>query len=289
MNEFGRIIRHLRLERSMTQKELSNGILSRSHLSELERGHYFCSYDKLLLILRKLNINLLEFDSLLDNSVFKEELLFQSESVQSINSHNLEKIEASYKKLNSYIDNLDSPSMRLKHLRLLYLAVFDYNKHGKINTPEKYESISVYLLSIDNWNFYELNLLNNFLFIFQPNVLTTISKKLLYKLDQDNHNNMNHKQILIKTLINISDLYLKSGDYSYSKKFSKKAYELSLKNNMLFEYSLSKINYYLANIGLYKTINPEIYEFISFLRFCEYGTLVDAIEKDIQYYVNSQD
>ncbi|CAI3257525.1 helix-turn-helix transcriptional regulator [Enterococcus cecorum] len=44
MEEYGKILKRIRLEKGLTQKELSAGILSRSHLSELENGNYYCFF-----------------------------------------------------------------------------------------------------------------------------------------------------------------------------------------------------------------------------------------------------
>lgn len=280
----GRLIRKIRLEKSMTQKELSEGIISRSHLSELERGYYFCSYDKFILLIKRLDITLSEFDSLLDRSYFKNEKKLYTEAIRAINSQDINKIYESSHKLKLYIHNSKETSRRLLHLDLLYEAVMEYQEHGNIMDYSKYSVITEYLFSINTWNRYELNLLNNFLFILQPDMLEFFSKKLTESLNKNIIDDNSYTPTLTRTLINIGDIFFKMGKYSYSQNVSKKAIDLSFQNHLLYEFILSKINYLLADLCIKESINPLIFEYIHILEFLGYKNAGLQIRDEIDCY-----
>ncbi|MFT8950240.1 MAG: helix-turn-helix transcriptional regulator, partial [Liquorilactobacillus hordei] len=68
MNNIGPLIKKIRTDKNLTQKNVSSGIMSRSHLSELENGKYFPSYEKMLGLLQNLDISLMEFQTELGNN-----------------------------------------------------------------------------------------------------------------------------------------------------------------------------------------------------------------------------
>lgn len=183
--------------------------------------------------------------------------------------------------MKAYQDCSDNVSSRLLHLQLLYEAILEYSENNKIVNKEKFACISDYLLRINHWNYYEINLLSNFLFIFDQEILTLLGNKLLSKLEEDSRTDYNYEKILINTLINLSDVFIKKDEPLTSKKFSIKALKLSLQNNMLYEACLAKINYLLADTYLTKEIDESIYTYSEFLAFMGYDQLVASIHQEI--------
>ncbi|WHQ66967.1 helix-turn-helix domain-containing protein [Lactiplantibacillus plantarum] len=64
MTEIGEIYRDLRLGKHVTLKDASNGIVSLAFLSRFERGLYDISFNHLLELLDRINVQLSEFENI---------------------------------------------------------------------------------------------------------------------------------------------------------------------------------------------------------------------------------
>ncbi|MBC1474584.1 helix-turn-helix transcriptional regulator [Listeria grandensis] len=53
---FGETIKKIRTDKNLTQAQLSEGILARNHLSQVENNNYFPAYDKFFSLIDRLNV-----------------------------------------------------------------------------------------------------------------------------------------------------------------------------------------------------------------------------------------
>lgn len=277
--EIGPLLKKIRNSKNMTQKSLASGIISRNHLSELENNNYYCSYDKFILLLRKLNVSLMEFEELLNQSIFFEEESLLKKLIQANNSQNECDLKKVQKKINSYIKNIRTPSSRIIHAQLLCEAIIEYRKHGKICNPERYALLKKYLISCNDWGYYEINLLNNSLFIYDIETAITLSSSLIMNCKKTQ--SIMTKEVLILALINMSDYLLKLDLNRESLKYSRLAIKLCENTNRLFEKSLASINAALAQTKIKKSLHPQIEKWIEFLRFSGYHDLADQIDDEV--------
>ncbi|EUJ45931.1 helix-turn-helix domain-containing protein [Listeria riparia] len=58
---FGETIKKIRTDKNLTQTQLSEGILARNHLSQVENNNYVPAYDKFFSLLDRLNVTFEEF------------------------------------------------------------------------------------------------------------------------------------------------------------------------------------------------------------------------------------
>lgn len=173
----GELIKYIRKSKNLTQAELAEGIMiSRPYLAKIENGLHQISSEKLSLILEFCNVNYDEFLFMLNDyklspkmAAYKEvfeayqfEKKIDTATLKSQINHNYEKYKDIF----------------YKHLYILCECIeLDFNKEL---IPAKYsKEISDYLLSIDNWCYYELVLFNNFLFIFPESTTMYLSKNLI--------------------------------------------------------------------------------------------------------------
>ena len=115
------------------------------------------------------------------------------------NIEEISKIKNEVKK--KYEENGD---IFLRHLYILCHCMendLDVNKIDK----EYIEEMTDYLLSIDDWCYYELVVLNNFLFLFPPATAILMSKNLLKYADKYKELNSDTK-ILSFLLFNLLEL-----------------------------------------------------------------------------------
>lgn len=281
MEEYGKILKRIRLERGLTQKELSAGILSRSHLSELENGNYYCSFDKFLQLLRKLNVSLHEFDLYLKESIYQEDFQRKIKIEAAVNAHDI----AEMKRLLAEFPIVDEKNVRMRHEKLLLEALIEYHQNHQIMNLTRYQEILDYLSRVSEWGMYELNLLANFLFIFDIDTLPLITQQIYKKANKKNASD-EYTYLYLRLLINLSDFYLKNLDYQTCQEIAQQAIAIAYQKNNLFELTLAKIHFYLADILKTQQISPNLTLYRQYLESIGLVELSQMIQEDIHYYTN---
>lgn len=281
MEEYGKILKRIRLEKGLTQKELSAGILSRSHLSELENGNYYCSFDKFLQLLRRLNVSLHEFDLYLKESIYQEDFQRKIKIEAAVNAHDI----AEMKRLLAEFPIVDEKNVRMRHEKLLLEALIEYHQNHQIMNLTRYQEILDYLSKVSEWGMYELNLLANFLFIFDIDTLPLITQQIYKKANKKNASD-EYTYLYLRLLINLSDFYLKNLDYQTCQEIAQQAIAIAYQKNNLFELTLAKIHFYLADILKTQQIHPNLPLYCQYLESIGLVELSQMIQKDIHYYTN---
>ncbi|EUJ28181.1 helix-turn-helix domain-containing protein [Listeria cornellensis] len=90
---FGETIKKIRKDKNFTQKELSEGILTRSHLSQIETNNYYPSYDKFFLLLNRLNVVFEEFLFVQNDQKMLFNQQIRSEISEAANMDDTEKLK----------------------------------------------------------------------------------------------------------------------------------------------------------------------------------------------------
>lgn len=90
---FGATIKKIRTDKNLTQKELSDGILTRSHLSQIETNNYFPSYDKFFLLLDRLNVVFEEFLFIQNDQKIQFKQQIRSKISEAANLNDIEKLK----------------------------------------------------------------------------------------------------------------------------------------------------------------------------------------------------
>lgn len=281
MEEYGKILKRIRLEKGLTQKELSAGILSRSHLSELENGNYYCSFDKFLQLLRRLNVSLHEFDLYLKESIYQEDFRRKIKIEAAVNAHDI----AEMKRLLAEFPIVDEKNVRMRHEKLLLEALIEYHQNHQIMNLTRYQEILDYLSRVSEWGMYELNLLANFLFIFDMDTLPLITQQIYKKANKKNASD-EYTYLYLRLLINLSDFYLKNLDYQTCQEIAQQAIAMAYQKNNLFELTLAKIHFYLADILKTQQIHPNLPLYCQYLESVGLVELSQMIQEDIHYYTN---
>ena len=281
MEEYGKLLKRIRLEKGLTQKELSAGILSRSHLSDLENGNYYCSFDKFLQLLRRLNVSLHEFDLYLKESIYQEDFRRKIKIEAAVNAHDI----AEMKRLLAEFPIVDEKNVRMRHEKLLLEALIEYHQNHQIMNLTRYQEILDYLSRVSEWGMYELNLLANFLFIFDMDTLPIITQQIYKKANKKNASD-EYTYLYLRLLINLSDFYLKNLDYQTCQEIAQQAIAMAYQKNNLFELTLAKIHFYLADILKTQQIHPNLPLYCQYLHSVGLVELSQMIQEDIHYYTN---
>ncbi|MBC2675363.1 helix-turn-helix domain-containing protein [Listeria booriae] len=162
--KFGETIKQIRTDKNLTQTQLSEGILARNHLSQVENNNYFPSYDKFFSLLDRLNVTFEEFLFIQNDKKVHFKQRIRSQIAEAANLNDIKKLEdlaVAARDLHEQTKNIT-----YYHYMLISKALVTYNiDHTVSDDMVKFVTpIKEYLLGMDNWYLYELRLFSNIIF-----------------------------------------------------------------------------------------------------------------------------
>lgn len=243
MLTIGELIRSIRLDKGMSQQEAARGILSRSHLSELEHNNYYPSYDKMIRLIHRLGISLTEFESELHSGeCFSEDYYIRRTNDLSTES----KVDELARFLRTeFTERVAGQSLRLKHKRLNMLGLVDFIQHHGCIEYEKYQPLFTYLLECQNWRKYELSLLSNAIFLARYPVAKVLARQFMSKFQCSELNASEYKIPVFFN--NLSEMALINQEFKSAITYGKLSQKYAAKNHNLYDQIIGKIMEYMAN------------------------------------------
>jgi len=213
MLEAGKMFKKIRESKKLTQKEVADGICSPKQVSAFEQGDSNISFDKLFKLLHKLNITLQEFEFLLQGYKFDEttEMLAQAQVYYNQSKKTALKILTKQIK-----ERISSKNDELNYIKIKTLLSFLDDK-VKITDREK-ETICDYLMSVELWGYYELNLYATTMRLFNTEAIYTLSKEIVNK-GAFYHSIPRNKKIYTSIIVNTMMAFITRADYQYALEF----------------------------------------------------------------------
>ncbi|MDN2453104.1 helix-turn-helix transcriptional regulator [Lactobacillus sp. UCMA15818] len=286
MNNIGPLIKKIRTDKNLTQKNVSIGVMSRSHLSELENGKYFPSYEKMLGLLQNLDISLMEFQTELGTNYSLEDRIY-------IETANRLSTEQKIVELANYLEqtftaDVAKKSIRLKIKRLNMLGLVELTQSNHI-TAENYQPIFNYLLSCKNWHEFEIRTLANSIFLADFEVAKILAGQFEEKAKKLNFTNYIDKVILFFS--NLAELALRKEEYQlaliYAKNAQKKAYD----NKKIYYLLVANVLVNLANLKVGKADEiylQEITKNIAAFRMLAYSSIADNLQNLVDLILHTK-
>ncbi|RIJ67979.1 helix-turn-helix domain-containing protein [Rummeliibacillus sp. POC4] len=243
--EIGQVIKKIRTNKNITQQSLANAIgMTRPYIARIESGKNSISSDKLTEILDYCNVTYNEFFYIKNDYKKSSKMNDYNKVIKLYYENNIEEIskiknEAEKK----YEENSD---IFLRHLYILCISMendLDVNKIDK----EYIQEITDYLLSIDDWCYYELVVLNNFLFLLPPAAAILMSKNLLKYAEKYKELNSDTK-VLSYLLFNLLELSIKNNEFESAKLLLNATKTYTTKKTEFFELTLSLFYEGIMNI-----------------------------------------
>ncbi|MEO5301213.1 hypothetical protein [Enterococcus cecorum] len=222
-----------------------------------------------------------EFDLYLKESIYQEDFRRKIKIDAAVNAHDI----AEMKRLLAEFPIVDEKNVRMRHEKLLLEALIEYHQNHQIMNLTRYQEILDYLSRVSEWGMYELNLLANFLFIFDMDTLPLITQQIYKKANKKNASD-EYTYLYLRLLINLSDFYLKNLDYQTCQEIAQQAIAIAYQKNNLFELTLAKIHFYLADILKTQQIHPNLPLYCQYLESVGLVELSQMIQEDIHYYTN---
>ncbi|WP_400194888.1 helix-turn-helix domain-containing protein [Lysinibacillus telephonicus] len=233
--EIGQVIRKIRKNKNITQQQLADAInMTRPYIARIESGKNSISSDKLTEILDYCNVTYNEFFYMKNDYKIATKMNEFNKVLKLYYANKFEEISLIKREIKEkYEENGD------KFLRHLYILCHCIENGYEINNiKEEYiKEIADYLLSIDDWSYYELVILNNFVGLFPPSTAFLMTKNLLQRADKFKDLNLDSR-ILSFLLFNMLEFSIKYNGYDYSKVILQTAKKYFTESSQFFEQTL---------------------------------------------------
>ncbi|MRN56919.1 helix-turn-helix domain-containing protein [Paenibacillus monticola] len=275
----GPTIKQIRTSKGINQSILADGIMSRSNLSRFEGGKYYPGYDKLILLLDKLELSLEELLFLHNDYAQPVKRTLHLSLVEAANRYEFDKVRAfSYECRSLYRATQTEAYYHLYLLGQGYLI--RYQREDEIrHLSEIAGEIKPYLLGVDKWYLYEFKLLNNFLFTLNSSDAIFFGLRAANEFDKY-HDFAESRTIQQHLMKNISTICMKEHNYEQSLFFLKKALPLADKTNLLYDKIETLVYYEVTLLCLkHKESSAELMSYLNILRQLEFMDSYEALQQ----------
>ncbi|MCM3388117.1 helix-turn-helix domain-containing protein [Ureibacillus chungkukjangi] len=212
--EIGQVIKYIRTNKKITQQELATAIgMTRPYIARIESGKNSISSDKLTEILEYCNVTYNEFFYIKNDYTKSSKMNEFNRVVELYYSKNYEEISEIKKRVKEKYD--ENGDIFLRHLYILCHCIENDLDPSKIK-DEYINELADYLLSMEEWCFHELVILNNFIYLFPPETAFLMTKNLLYRAEKYKNLNLD-KNIMSYLFFNLLEFSFKYEGYQYSK------------------------------------------------------------------------
>lgn len=282
--KIGKTIHTLRVNKGMTLKELSENNMSASQLSNIENGLKMPSADKFIILLNKLNVKYDEFILLMDDEYLKEKAMIERRLAESVKLKNTNMLKKLSKDSSVYYNKYND--IYFQHVELIAHAMFHViESSNDFNSAREYLSpIKEYLSNIDEWNYYELSLISNCLFMFEIETAILLGESAL-KFIEKNYTFYRNEEITCALLNNLATYSLENDKYyQLALKYSQISANLSSTINISTRSIRAKIIYQLACLkvenGQYN--KGYLISLIEIFKLLEWYEEYDSIQKFVR-------
>lgn len=196
--EQGEIIKKMRESKGLTQRQLSEGIISKNFLSRFERGESRLNSESFFALLERMNLSLLEYQALLTQGDHSQRHFYEQLKQFRIQSdpYLLEQLLQEEQRCAQH-----DPNIRHRHNGVLIEAHL-LQKQGKSLSQDKKQIIQDYLFDVEDWGLYEIELFGNFIPFLNQIETHHMVKEIYHKMSLFNDSETYHR-ILCRILLNI--------------------------------------------------------------------------------------
>lgn len=175
----GEILKKIRVNKKYTQKFVTEGIISQSTYSKVERGVIDITYNKFIKLLSRLDVSEFEFQMLLDEEPDARDDLIQQFFL--INYNDLEALTVIQERVQHYLT--------MKKDYIIQDIAYICEALMLISKERDYEQAAIFanrvwkrLERFDRWYMMEIRLINAILFIFPTETALHISERIVRQL-----------------------------------------------------------------------------------------------------------
>ncbi|TMR81091.1 Rgg/GadR/MutR family transcriptional regulator, partial [Streptococcus pseudopneumoniae] len=177
MENFGAVLKDIRISKNFRLKDLSCDKISESTISRFENGITKLSIDHFYILLNRLGISFSEFEELVHCYYSKKECFFE-ELEHAVNSSDIILLQELIKKIE--LKQKQERSLCNFHIKLIAEQQINRLVNLPYNTSKCNEIIK-YLLSVDTWMEYELKIFYNSVFFMNTKTISLLYRAVIKK------------------------------------------------------------------------------------------------------------
>ncbi len=177
-NDLGVTLRELRQSKRMTLADTAKGIVSLPFLSKYERGKSDISATNFLELLNRLNVNLREFDEKNSRINQRSQKVFLSEYNEAVVSNDAYLFDQLINKEQSFFQQ--DGNYRHAH-NIILMKQWMNSINGLPFNHDQVKVLTSYLLQVEDWSHYELELFGNGLFCFPIDIVSFLCQSAFKK------------------------------------------------------------------------------------------------------------
>lgn len=276
----GEILRKIRVNKKYTQKIVTEGIISQSTYSKVERGVIDITYNKFVKLLSRLDVSEFEFQMLLDEEPDARDDLIQQFFL--INYNDLEALTAIQERVQHYL--IMKKDYIIQDIAYICEALM------LISKERDYEQAAIFanrvwkrLERFDRWYMMEIRLINAILFIFPTETALHISERIVRQLSI--YQTRESRVIKNNIQTNLTLLLIRNKNYAMA---LENLDELIIRFKQISNYRLLAIAYIRKGIALRLLKDPTWQEYtekgLKMLDIFEDNNLKEALTTEIEHY-----
>jgi len=282
----GKTIKFLREEKGFSQKYIAKDIFKSSQISKIENDDQKITADNFIKLLYRLSITFDEFCFFTKNKHISARVKTRSYVAELGQNGNPSQLKEGIKKMDEYHEEFKD--VYFKHMCCVLKATYilsttdnDYEKARKELTP-----ITEYLISTENWFYYELALFTNILYLYSPPTAISEGNRVLKKINE-HYERFKDYDITRSLLINLAIYSLDEKLYMQSFEFSSKVLALPQSTDHLYDILLAKI---VNQVACFRLRSSEYsINYLSNLIDTLKVLSLDAIHKQVLDFVTKHD
>ena len=205
MENFGAVLKDIRISKNFRLKDLSCNEISESTISRFENGITKLSINHFYILLNRLGISFSEFEELVHCYYSKKECLFE-ELEHAVNSSDIFLLQELVDKIE--LKQKQGKSLCNYHIKLIAEQQINRLANLPYNSSKCNELIK-YLLSVDTWMEYELKLFYNSVFFMNTRTISLLYRIVIKKTRYFLKTNIGTHRVIPLYLFNL-ELLLKN-------------------------------------------------------------------------------
>lgn len=230
MKKFGLILKKIRQSKGLSLASVASNTVSKSQLSRFENGETDITLDKLLSVLKNLNVSLEEF-IYMGNGFHRETIFELFDMVGMCCNHN---DNAALKKLLiHYLENQQETLANKLAIILIKTKLQEIEGKNYL-LKEELAVVYDYLFSVDAWGEYELRLFLNTMELFNQSSIAVLTKEMVRRSDFY-RSLMNHRKLIASMLLSAFSLSVKREQFVDADYFRQQLYQLFFDETELYE------------------------------------------------------
>lgn len=226
-NDYGKVVRNIRLNKGYSQKYLYSGIVSKTYAIDFEKGLHDMSVTKFMEVLDRLDMGVKEFKFISNEYRSTDEVKSDVLMAVAANRGDINTL----KKLRGFYDEPTNNKEEILKAQL-NLLIFNYEESQKkhvssvVYPKEQVLILKKYLMSIDSWTISESNLFLNNGHYFSYDEYRFLTESALKQLNR--YGNF-QEAVKIKSylLCNFINTALMKKDWDGLKKYRKELFQLT--------------------------------------------------------------